>query len=194
MEDRSRRNNLKIRGIPESVQQSDLGPYAATLFKNLIPSLTDLDVPIDRIHLLPKPSHLSDHIPRDILLRLHFFHVKENLMSCMQKHDQIPSQYQSLQFFTDLLQYTLQKRRNLNTVTKALRNHKIAYKWGYPTKLTVTRKNHTYTITTLERGVALLKVWDILPEPEAVSPTTSTPWQVDRPWKEVTAKNAKSHL
>lgn len=83
MEDRPRRNNLKIRGIPESVQQSDLSLYAATMFKSLLPSLTDLDVTIIRIHRLTKPSHLSDQIPRDVLLRLHFFHAKEHLMSIM---------------------------------------------------------------------------------------------------------------
>lgn len=66
MEDRSRR--IKNKGIPETVQQSDLNLYAATLFKNLLPSLTDLDVTINRIHHLPKPTHLSDHIPRDLLL------------------------------------------------------------------------------------------------------------------------------
>lgn len=78
-EDRLRRNNLKISGIPELVQQSYRSLYAAALFKFLIPSLSDLDVTVDRINCLPKPSHLSDQW----LLHLHFFRIKKTLMSIM---------------------------------------------------------------------------------------------------------------
>lgn len=102
-EDRSRRNNLKIRGIPESLQQSDLCLYATAMFKALIPSLMDLDITIDRIHHLPKPSHLSEQVPRDVCcLGCTFFHVKEHFMTTMRKQEQIPPQYQQLQYFTDL--------------------------------------------------------------------------------------------
>lgn len=73
IEDRSRRNNLKIRGVPESVQQSELRTYAAQLFQSLLPDLTDLDITVDRIHHLPKPSHLPENISRDVILCLHFF-------------------------------------------------------------------------------------------------------------------------
>lgn len=73
IEDRSRRNNFKIRGIPESVLQSDLRTYTAQLFQAILPDLTELDITMDRIHRLPKPSHLPDNIPRDVILRLHFY-------------------------------------------------------------------------------------------------------------------------
>lgn len=73
IEDRSRRNNLKIRGIPESISQVDLRKYTTNRFKVLLPELTDMDVTIDRIYHLHKPNHLLDYIPRDLILRLHFF-------------------------------------------------------------------------------------------------------------------------
>lgn len=97
MEDRNRRNNLKIRGIPETVEQGDLLEYATTLFKEILPDLTDLDVIIDRIHRLPKPSYLANQIPRDVILQLHFYHAKEKLMSAMRTKDNIPPQHQNLQ-------------------------------------------------------------------------------------------------
>lgn len=92
MEDRSWRNNLKIKRIPETVHQNDLHSYAANMLKQILPGLMDLDVTIDRIHRIPKSPHLSEHIPRDVLLRLHFFHVKENLMVAMRKKEQLPPQ------------------------------------------------------------------------------------------------------
>lgn len=40
LEDRSCRNNIKIRGIPESVSQAQLVHYTQDLFKCVLPTLT----------------------------------------------------------------------------------------------------------------------------------------------------------
>lgn len=77
-------------------------------------------------------------------------------MAAMRMQEHIPKPYQALQFFADLSQYTLPKRKNLHAVTKLLRNHKIVYCWGYPTKLSIMRENHTYTVTSLEKGLNFL--------------------------------------
>lgn len=130
MEDRARRNNIKIWGIPESVLQEDLRNYVSQLFTTVLPELSALDFTVDRIRL-PKPTYLPGSVPRDAILRLYFYHTKEKLMSVSRQREQIPSPYNDLQFYADLSQYTLQKRRNLNTIT-ALRNHKLSYKWGFP--------------------------------------------------------------
>lgn len=108
IEDRSRRNNVKIRGIPESVQQQDLHNYVSQLFNTVMPDMSALDLTVDRIHRLPKPTYLSDNIPRDVILRLHFYHAKERLMAASRQRDQIPAPYSSQQFYADLSQYTLQ--------------------------------------------------------------------------------------
>lgn len=49
--------------------------------------------------------------------------------------DQLPEQAAKLQVLPDLSQYTLKQCKNLPTVMKALRNHKIAYNWKYPAKV-----------------------------------------------------------
>lgn len=90
---RARRYNPKIREIPESVQQGDLREYTITLFKGILPELTDLDVTIDRIYRLPKPAYLPEQIPRDVILRLHFYHTKEEIMTVMCTKEHIHPQY-----------------------------------------------------------------------------------------------------
>lgn len=50
MEDRSRCNNLKISGVPESIQQADLRFYAT--FKIILPEATDMELTMDRIKTL----------------------------------------------------------------------------------------------------------------------------------------------
>lgn len=145
MEDRSRRNNLKIRGIPESVQQSDLGPYAATLFKNLIPSLTDLDVTIDRTHRLPKPSHLSDHISRDT--------SPFALLSCKRKphviHEEArpnPSTVPKLTIFLVTCHNIRSRKGGIWTrwlkcckIIKLHKNGDIQQNWLWPEKITLAQ-------------------------------------------------------
>lgn len=164
LEDRSRRNNIKIRGIAESVQPHELPSYAKGLFKAVLPDLKNMEMVIDRIHRLPKPPSLPDTIPRDVILRIHFYHVKEQLMRASRSEKSLPEPYSHLQIFADLSQYTLQLRRELNTVTKALRNHNLPYKWINPAKLLITFKGAKFTATNLNEGLQHLRSWGIIPD------------------------------
>lgn len=77
LEERSRRNNIKIRGIPEAVAAPQLQQYRHTLFSSLILSLSPIELTVDRIHRVLKPSFHSDDTPRDVLLKVHYYHVKK---------------------------------------------------------------------------------------------------------------------
>lgn len=65
LEDWSHRNNLKLRGVPETVQPVKLQYYAKDMFSTLPPEVTLLDLAIDRIQYIiyaslatcPPPSH-----------------------------------------------------------------------------------------------------------------------------------------
>lgn len=191
LEDKSRRNNVKISGIPESVQQQDLSNYVSQLFNTVMSNMSALDLKVDRIHWLPKPTYLSDNIPRDVILRFHFYYAKERLSS--RQRDQIPAPYSNLQFYADLTQYTLQKHRNLNTITKALRNHKLSYKWGFPTKLIVTKGGTEHVMDLVAKGMALLNAWGIVPEPQTQPRQSGNYTSPDPDWWTVTHKNAYTH-
>lgn len=79
--DRSHRNNIKIRGIPVSVQHAQLAQYVQDLFKCVAPSLTPEDLIIDRIHRFIKPAHLPQSVQWDRLLRINFFQAIEKVLS-----------------------------------------------------------------------------------------------------------------
>lgn len=55
IEDRNRRNNIKIRGIPDSVLNSELTHYIQRAMATLLHSTSKRDLIIDRAHRLPKP-------------------------------------------------------------------------------------------------------------------------------------------
>lgn len=175
---------MKLRGVPESILNAQLNQYACDLIQAVLPSIPISEIIIDRIHRLPKPAYLPDDIPCDVIMRVHFYHVKDQFMSNFRKAKHLPEGFSHLQIYADLSQFTLQKRKSLSTITKALRNHNITYRWGYPVKLTITYNDTTSVITTLTDGLALLCSWDILPEQE--NPRSSPPkglnnhekWQV----------------
>lgn len=170
LEDRSRRNNLKIRGIPEAVSTSDLQGFTVDLFKKLLPEAQMSDLLIDRIHRLPKSRNAPEGVPRDVLMRIHYFHIKEALLKAARPSTESAEALGDLQLFGDLSQATLAKRRSFQPVTKALREAHIPYRWGFPTRLLVSHDGSTVSLPSVEEGMKWLSRWNILTTPAALSP------------------------
>ncbi|CAH2321447.1 Hypothetical predicted protein [Pelobates cultripes] len=77
MEDRSRHNNLRIRGIPESVLNPALHNYLLDMFQALTPETHPDQLIIDWAHRLRRPKHLPNSTARDVIVRVHFYHARE---------------------------------------------------------------------------------------------------------------------
>lgn len=73
LKDSSRRNNIRITGIPESVTPDSLRAYLMDLMAFILPSCTSMDLTINRIHHNPKPKILSPHLPQDVNCPYSFF-------------------------------------------------------------------------------------------------------------------------
>lgn len=129
LEDHSRRNNIKFRGIPESIPPNDLTNYMQCLMKALIPSLSDIEV--DRAHRIPKPKFLPDTAPRDTLARIHYYHVKERGMAAAKRSPAVPEEFNGISLYADISQQTGLNRKKLAPLTKILRNNSIIYRWGF---------------------------------------------------------------
>lgn len=98
LENKSCRNNLKICGILKSVQAQALSAYTKSLFKVLVPDLKNSKLIIDRIHRLTKPPFL-----RDVILCIHVYHVKEQVMQNVSAKGTLPDPCSQLQLFADIL-------------------------------------------------------------------------------------------
>lgn len=77
LEDHSRRNNVKF---PESILPTDLPKYTKDLIHTILPDASPRDIIIDRIHRIAKPPHLAAFVQRDVLMRVHFFHISPHRM------------------------------------------------------------------------------------------------------------------
>lgn len=143
------------------------------MVKAFLPVRKKMELVIDQIHRLPKPQFLPDTAPRDVILRIHFFHVKDQLMQKARPLGTLPDPYAPLQLFVALSQHTLQCHRQINTILKAPRNHNIQYQWATPAKMLITYNDTKHIVTLLQDGLRLLMGWGIIPD----SPS-STPMEV----------------
>ncbi|CAH2306632.1 Hypothetical predicted protein [Pelobates cultripes] len=159
MEDRSHRNNLRLRGIPEEIPNDDLPSFIRGCLKAHAPEIPTDMLLIDRMHRIPKPRHIPPMVPRDILLRAHYFHVKEHILRSCRTRARPPEEYATIRIYADLSAATLRRRKEFSQVTGALRAHGIRYKWGFPTKLIITKEGKTTVIQTPEDGEQKLQGW-----------------------------------
>lgn len=86
----------------------------------------------------------------------------------------------------------MQKRKSLLPVTKALRNHNIPYRWGYPIKLTVTHDANTTVVTDVEAGLELLQSLDILPDQPPAGPSLPGKLDTQYEWQTVSRKKSST--
>ncbi|CAH2302470.1 Hypothetical predicted protein [Pelobates cultripes] len=133
LENRSRRHNVRIRGLPEP----DTEPLATTL-QQLFCQLLGPDAPpiirIDRAHRALGQAR-PDGRPRDVVCCLHSFPQKEQIMAAARNLPTVTFRGADLALFQDLSGLTLDARRALRPITAALRDKGIPYKWGFPFSL-----------------------------------------------------------
>ncbi|CAH2274338.1 Hypothetical predicted protein [Pelobates cultripes] len=81
LDNRSRRNNLRLRGLPETQEASeDLLAKLQALFNNILQRPTDTPVLLDRAHKALRPKGLPQDKPRDVICRAHYFTLKEEIL------------------------------------------------------------------------------------------------------------------
>lgn len=153
LENRSRRSNFRIRGLPETV--TDVPAAVRSLLKDLLPDISEHRMELDRAHRALQPLR-KDGLPRDIIVKPHFYEVKEGVMKASRAAEQILLQGQPIQIFADLSPYTIQKRRALKPLLQTLIQRNIKYRWAFPLRLNFSFQNKSYGFSTFEEGEHLL--------------------------------------
>lgn len=167
LENRSRRYNVRIRGLPEN--HSDLEEAVQSLMRDLIPGIKSHHLEIDRVHrALTAPR--QDGLPRDIIVKPHYYSIKEKLMAAARNRPDIQLLGSSIQLYADLAPSTVQKRRNLKPLLQQLMKHQIKYRWSFPFRLSFTYRGKNHFFSTYQEGEELLlQLGIITTEPQTSS-------------------------
>uniref|UniRef100_A0A8C5M7N6 Uncharacterized protein n=1 Tax=Leptobrachium leishanense TaxID=445787 RepID=A0A8C5M7N6_9ANUR len=169
LENRGRRNNIRVRGLPELEQSpSDLKNTLLRLFNGLIQRNLDAEIEFERLHRALRPKGPPGTPPRDVVCCLLRHTVKEEIMEAARQSRTIIFDDVSISLFQDLSPATLQSRRLLRPLTAALQERRIAYKWLFPFGMQVRTDDG---LLTLRSELDLPAFMEALALPKDVLPT-----------------------
>lgn len=142
-ENRNRRNNIRIRGLPEATGDEDLLPSIRGIFNGMLGQAADYPLKIDRVHRALRPRNLSSDTPRNVICQVHYYDEKELIMKKAKEAASLDFDGAILSFYPDLARETLERRRALRPLTEKLQAASIKYRWGFPAALIASRDGKT---------------------------------------------------
>lgn len=148
LDNRGRRCNIRVRGIPESVEADQIIPALKRVFNSLLERQEDIEIEFVRAHRALRPKGPDTAPPRDVICCLQNFGLKEEIMRKARRNDQIIFNGETIMLFQDLSQITLRNRRALRPLLEKLREKELRYSWRFPFALTVTYNGRQCTLRT----------------------------------------------
>ena len=153
LEARSRRNNIRIVGVPES-QSSSATEVSALLQKAL--DLEEAPV-LDRSHRSLQPAPRRGDQPRVIVARLHYFQDCANILRLARAKQQIKVDGMTISIYPDYTTRVARARAGYNTVRQQLRGLEgVRYGILYPACLRITHNNQERIFSTPEEAQAYI--------------------------------------
>lgn len=143
-EDRSRRNNVRIKGVPESIGGEVLRTTIVAILNQILGKPPTDHIELDRVHRVPAVSDpLSDRI-RDVLCRVHFFTIKDEIVRAAWRQGAIDYEGAKIIIFPDLCRSTLARRGQLKPLLEKIREAGGTYTWGHPLSLHIRLANNSF--------------------------------------------------
>ncbi|CAH2249438.1 Hypothetical predicted protein, partial [Pelobates cultripes] len=103
--------------------------------------------------IVAAPTHLRN--------RLHYYSTKEAILTEQRKASEMQPTYEEISLYADLSPTKMFRIRDFINVTKCLRNHKVPYRWGFPTKLFIWRNGSLTKVEDPPKGMETLKSWGL---------------------------------
>lgn len=150
LDNRGRCRNLRVRGIPESIDPSQLPLAVTTIFNNLLERPPDTPVAFERIHSALRPRGGDMDPPRDTVCCLTDFPLKEEILCKARARNQISFRGAMIKIYQDPSNITLQRRRELRPPLEVLRAKSIIYHWKFPFCLSVSHQGRTANLKVPE--------------------------------------------
>lgn len=137
-ENRNRRNNLRIIGLPEGSEGSDTSAYTERLLRSLFPQAAfSPHFAVERAHRMPPTRGPPGTPPRTFIFRLLNFRDRDLILREARKMADIRHEATRLMFFPDFSADTQRQRKSFDAVKQALRAKAIRYSMLFPARLRV---------------------------------------------------------
>lgn len=163
LEDYSRRNNVRVMGIPEKTEGEDLRRFVLGILSEQLGLDVNTGLEIERVH---RVGQSGDARTRHVLIRFLRFSAREAVLAAAREKGTVKWEDKKLSFFQDLSQEVLQQRRKFDDVKKQLRGCGIRYFMQYPATLKFTVNNKRHSFTSPNAVAAFLRSQDFTQDDE----------------------------
>ncbi|KAL6469089.1 hypothetical protein MHYP_G00226130 [Metynnis hypsauchen] len=122
LENRSRRKNLRIIGLPEKAEGSDLTKFLREMFPTWLELPAELSMEIKRAHRSPTALSNSKTTPRNITVRFLRYSDKETILRATQVKQHVSENNNStIRIFQDFSAEVMRSRREFEAAEKCTR-------------------------------------------------------------------------
>lgn len=137
MENRLRRNNIRVYGIPEEAEGKEMVPFMVEFFRTTLTLKDDVEIKLERALRAMAPKPKTKASTRSIIVRFLDFSVKQAVLQQAWKQRDITFQGQKVYFDQDYSPDVQRKRKKVREVIKRLREKNIKAQSPYPAQLKV---------------------------------------------------------
>uniref|UniRef100_K7E0J5 L1 transposable element RRM domain-containing protein n=1 Tax=Monodelphis domestica TaxID=13616 RepID=K7E0J5_MONDO len=159
LENRSRRDNLRIIGLPEDHdKRKSLDIILQEIIKENCPEILEQEgkVETNRIHRSPPVLNPQLTTPRNVIAKFKDYQTKEKILQAAKKK---PFRYQgtTVRITQDLAASTLKKRKAWNTIFRKARELGLQPRINYPAKLTIFLQGKVWSFNKIEEFQEFVK-------------------------------------
>lgn len=149
LENRGRRKNLRIVGLPEKAERSTpLAQFLRETIPKWLDLSSDLNLEIERAHRSLAPAPGVNDPPRSVLVRFLRYSDRERILQAALKKRHITHDDKQIRFYQDLSADVMKKRREFDAVKKILVDRKMFRGFAYPAKLRCLHESELRTFST----------------------------------------------
>jgi len=148
---RSKRQNLRVIGLPEDIEGNNPRQFMADLFKEVAAeALTNSTPELDRAHrsLRPKPRQGS----RPVIVRFHRYIDKGKVLLWAKAHRNVAYRGHNIKFYEDFSATVAKKRAAFNQMKALLFKKEIRFGMIFPARLRVTFNGVSHTFDSPEQA------------------------------------------
>lgn len=163
LEARSRRNNIRVYGIPEDAEGSNLQEFVESFIKTEL-SLQDTDLSIQRCHRALGPKPPPNVSPRSVVIYFLEFKTKELVLRTAWKKGETRLDQQRVYFDQDYPAETQKKRKAYAPIRKLLKEKGLRFQTPPPAKLRVFFEGGPVIFNSAAEAMQDLRMRGLVPE------------------------------
>lgn len=146
LEDRNRRDNVRILGIPEGAEGSNVSQFISTNLQKWFPNLAEQQIEIMRAHRIG-PLATANRGPRPLICKMLRFTDRDKILQASRKTP-VKFQNRDIRFSADFSYYTVTRRRAFSPAMEEARKQGIQAFLLYPARLKLIRGQDQQTFST----------------------------------------------